>query len=112
VSVSVWSGMVWIHGAEVRPQIQIQIQIQIQREFDVQGLSPVRELRAIGALPHSDSAMRESNVSRHGFDFVGGDRAAVQPGMASRVARRLSGRRQGVNWDKRQLPGCHAGVAG
>jgi hypothetical protein len=108
VSVSVWSGMVWIHGAEVRPQIQI----QIQREFDVQGLSPVRELRAIGALPHSDSAMRESNVSRHRFDFVGGDRAAVQPGMASRVARRLSGRRQGVNWDKKQLPGCHAGVAG
>lgn len=77
MSVSVWSGLVWIHGAEVRPQIQIQI--QIQGEFDVQGLSPVRELRAIGGLPHSDSAMRESNVSRHGVDFVGGEGAAVQP---------------------------------
>jgi hypothetical protein len=52
VSVSVW-----IHGAESDPKIQ--------REFHVQRLSPVRELRAIGGLPHSGSAMQESNVSRH-----------------------------------------------
>lgn len=57
-----------------------QIRVAPETEgIDVPGLSPVRELRAIEGLPHSEKTMQRSSVARHGlFGNLPEGRTAVQ----------------------------------